>query len=155
MTPKTPTIPPDVLPNARCFTPPKRCDIFFEYSSGIFHIPKFRKNVVEEKTWNIPYSITEKKKLWNEKLENSIRRCHKCEYSIFQEKSNIVVPWIFWMFLEYSIFQINEFFFVAQILWNIPKCRFTYSMEYIPYSKWALSYGDVMFNKVTNGRRSS
>ena len=52
-------------------------------------------------------------------------------YIPYSKNFNIsLVEGFFGIFLEYSIFQIFQYFLVEGLFWNIPFLRFSYSMEY-------------------------
>ena len=57
----------------------------------------------------------------------------------------------FGIFLEYSIFQIFQYFLVEGLFWNIPFLRFSYSMEYsVEYS---MEYSILKLRYILRGRK--
>ena len=61
----------------------------------------------------------------------------------------------FGIFLEYSIFQIFQYFLVEGLFWNIPFLRFSYSMEYsMEYSvEYSMEYSTFKNELVLRGRK--
>ena len=115
--------------------------------------------------WNIPYSKKFKifyvssffgishNLYFPQKLNLAWKICFLNIPVIFHIPKISIFPLLkvfFGIFLEYSIFQIFQYFLVEGLFWNIPFLRFSYSVEYFmeySLSHMSLFYGGVKFNQ--------
>ena len=96
--------------------------------------------------------------VYNKKLNFAWKICFLNIPVIFHIPKISIFPLLkvfFGIFLEYSIFQIFQYFLVEGLFWNIPFLRFSYSMEYsMEYSvEYSMEYSTFKNELVLRGRK--